>query len=86
MIIRIPAIIARGFDAIVDWGDIVVIARPFACIGIGPVRRIDLLIVAAGVFCVGWYGRLYGWMGALQGGVAYVLMLFVALYARPESP
>ena len=70
MKIRIPLAIAHLWDRFVAWGDVDVI---------GPVRRIDLLLVAGGVFCAGYYGMLYGWMGALQGGSLYLLIVLTCL-------
>jgi hypothetical protein len=76
MKIRIPLTIAHRWDQFCDWGDVDVI---------GPIRRIDVLIAAGGVFCVGWYGLQYGWMGALQGGALYVLVTMTALFMGPRE-
>jgi hypothetical protein len=71
MQIRIPSALARVWDALVDWGDADVMR---------PVRRIDVLLAAGGIFCVGYYGMLYGWMGALQGGSMYLLVMVTCLF------
>ena len=70
MKIRIPRTIAHAWDVFVDWGDVDVV---------GPVRRIDILLTAGGAFSVGYYGMLSGWMGALQGGSLYLLVMISAL-------
>ena len=63
-----PLAIAHLWERFVAWGDVDVI---------GPVRRIDLLLVAGGVFCAGYYGMLYGWMGALQRQVTVFCLSFL---------
>ena len=71
MKIPIPHAIAHWWDVFVDWGDVDVV---------GPVRRIDVLLAAGGAFCVGYYGMLYGWLGALQGGSLYLLIMITCLF------
>ena len=46
----------------------------------GPVRRIDVLLAGGGTFSVGYYGMLYGWLGALQGGSLYLLVMVTCLF------
>jgi hypothetical protein len=46
------------------------------------VLRIDLLIVILGLFCTGAYWAMYGWYGALQGGVMFVVIAAFALFCR----
>ena len=51
------------------------------------VRRIDVLLAAGGTFSVGCYGSLYGWLGALQGGSLYLLVMITCLFMnRGEDP
>ena len=45
-------------------------------------RRIDVLLLVLGLFCAGYYGYLYGWIGALKGGVTFVAMLLIAFVLR----
>jgi hypothetical protein len=71
MKIRIPHAIANAWDIFCDWGDVDVM---------GPVRRIDVLLAAGGAFSVGYYGMLYGWLGALQGGSLYLLIMITCLF------
>ena len=71
MKIRIPYAIAHVWDIFCDWGDVNVV---------GPVRRIDVLLAAGGIFCVGYYGTIYGWLGALQGGSLYLLIMITCLF------
>jgi hypothetical protein len=44
------------------------------------ITRIDVLLAAFGMLCVGYYWYTSGWMGALQGGLLYVLFLMMALW------
>ena len=50
----------------------------------GPVRRIDVLLAGGGAFSVGYYGMLYGWLGALQGGSLYLLIMVTCLFMHRE--
>ena len=76
MKIRIPHAIAHGWDIVGDWVNVDVIYS---------VRRVDVLLAAGGAFCVGYYGMLYGWMGALQGGAMYLLVMISALGMRQHD-
>ena len=49
------------------------------------VRRIDFILFVSGSGCVGWYGYYYGWKGAIMGGVAFVLMMWVGMFFRDTS-
>ena len=51
---------------------------------VGPVRRIDVLLAGGGAFSVGYYGMLYGWLGALQGGSLYLLIMVTCLFMHRE--
>jgi hypothetical protein len=44
------------------------------------VRRIDIVLAIAGIVCVGYYGAVAGWLGALQGGLLFVLMVMIGLW------
>lgn len=43
-------------------------------------RRIDVIIGVAFIFCVGWYWFTTGWIGALQGGALFVFLAMCALW------
>ena len=45
-----------------------------------PRRRIDVLLAGGGTSRVGYYGMLYGWLGALQGGSLYLLIMITCLF------
>ena len=70
MKIRIPHAIANAWD----------IFRLGRRRVMGPVRRIDVLLAGGGAFSVGYYGMLYGWLGALQGGSLYLLIMITCLF------
>ena len=76
MKIPIPHAIANAWDIVGDWVNVDVI---------GPVRRIDVMLAAGGAFSVGYYGSLYGWLGALQGGAMYLLVMISALGMRQHD-
>jgi hypothetical protein len=44
------------------------------------VRRIDVVLVIAGIVCVAYYGAVAGWLGALQGAGMFALMLMIGLW------
>ena len=44
------------------------------------VTQIDVLLVALGAVCVGYYWYTSGWMGALQGGLLYVMIVMITLW------
>ena len=44
------------------------------------VRRIDIGLAIAGIFCVGYYAYYEGLPGALLGGLVYIFVLMVALW------
>lgn len=44
------------------------------------VTRIDVLLAGLGVVCVGYYYWTSGWLGALAGGLLYVMMMMIALW------
>jgi glucose-6-phosphate-specific signal transduction histidine kinase len=71
MRITIPRRLASSWDAFCRWGD-VNISRG--------IRRIDLLLVALGIVCVGYYAMTAGWQGAIVGGMLYILMVMMALW------
>ena len=43
------------------------------------VRRIDVVLVIAGLVCVGYYAT-FGWIAALQGAGMFLLMLMIGLW------
>jgi hypothetical protein len=80
MQIPIPRVLVRVWDAFCDWGNVPIWQR-----GRFELRRLDVLLAAGGIFCVGYYYYFYGWRGALQGGVAYVLMAMIALWGPRKN-
>lgn len=60
MKIPVPRMLVRGWAAFGEWGD-------------EPVRRIDVLLAAGGVFCFAWYG----WQGIIMFAVVTTLALFM---------
>jgi hypothetical protein len=44
------------------------------------VTRIDVLLVVLGAVCVGYYWYFSGWLGGLQGGLLYVMMVMIAVW------
>jgi hypothetical protein len=44
------------------------------------VRRIDVILLAAFIFCVSYYWIVSGPWGALQGGALFVLVAMVAMW------
>lgn len=78
MNIKVPLVLVRAWDKFGDWANVPV-WRPIAGLEL---LRIDLVIAAAFLFCVTWYGYWYGWMGALQGGVMFVVIGWATLTFR----
>lgn len=75
MNLKVPSWAVRGADAFSRWGDVLVWR-------VGPlnIRRIDFTIALSGFVCVAYYGYVGGWLAALQGAVAWLLMLMIALW------
>jgi len=68
---RMPA----AFLRYLDW-----INQPIYERGRIRVTRIDVLLVVFGIVCVSYYYWTSGWVGALQGGALYVMMVMIALW------
>lgn len=66
---KIPKVLIR----LVDWLNVDVF---------DPVRRIDIALALGGIGCTIYYGYLYGWLGALQGAIAYVVMMLTGFFLR----
>lgn len=75
MRVHVPLWLERGWTAFGEWANVAVWSR-----GRLEVRRIDVLLVLAGLFCVGYYWWTSGWQGALAGGAMYVLVAMMALW------
>jgi hypothetical protein len=43
-------------------------------------RRIDALLVSAGIICVGYYGYTTGVVGAMRGGLLFIMFAMIALW------
>jgi hypothetical protein len=66
------------YDRFEDWANVPVFAtQPGRSINI---RRVDILLVIFGVICVGYYGWVEGWIGALKGALAYLMVMMTALW------
>lgn len=62
---------ANSVKAVLDWVNVPVWWK---------IRRIDVLLALAGIACVGYYGLVGGWIGALQGGLLFALMVMIGLW------
>jgi len=68
---RMPARLAKAFDAWLDWVNVPIWGR---------VRRIDVLLVVLGVICGVYYYLEGGWLGAAQGVALYTFVALVSLW------
>jgi hypothetical protein len=73
--IRPPAFLVKAGGLFFHWGD-----RPVWRRGRFTVRRIDVVLIVAGVVCTTYYGLVAGWRGALTGLLVYLLVLMFALW------
>jgi hypothetical protein len=71
MQIKIPDRFWRAYDAYEEWVNEPVWKR---------VRRIDVILAASFIFCVGYYWVTTGPMGALQGGALFVMIAMIAMW------
>ena len=71
MKVPIPHFLTMAFDIFGDWANVEIYKW---------VRRIDVMLLLAGIGCIGYYWFVAGWMGALQGGMMYVLVAMAALW------
>jgi hypothetical protein len=79
MKIRIPRWFISAWDIFGDWVNVPVGTVKFRSKRYN-VLRIDIIIAAAFLFCVGWYYATSGWYMALVGGVAFVFFAMCALW------
>ena len=75
MRIRIPRRVVAAVDAFRDWG-----YTPLVCHRYGTLRRCDPLIAAAFLLCVGYYWWTGGWLGAMTGACAFMLVTMAMLW------
>ena len=61
--------IAQRWEAFSDWLNTDLKAR-----------RIDALILFAGLVCITYYYWTSGWQGALLGGLMYVMMVMISVW------
>jgi len=73
--IRVPVFLAKAGILFFRWGD-----RPLWRRRRFVARRIDLVLVIAGVICTAYYGWTTGWLGALTGALAFTFILMIALW------
>ena len=71
MRVRIPDWLATAWDRVGDWSNVEVYHR---------VRRIDVALVIFGIICVGYYGWVDGWRGAITGAAMYILITMMAIW------
>jgi hypothetical protein len=76
MQIRIPGVLVRAWDAFCDFG-----AIPLGRIGRFKVCRLDAIVVALFISCVGYYWITSGWRGAVIGGALFLFIGFLSLCA-----
>jgi hypothetical protein len=76
MRIRVSGILVRAWDAFCDFG-----AIPLGRIGRFKVCRLDAIVLALFIFCVGYYWITSGWRGALMGGAMFLFVGFMSLLA-----
>jgi len=67
--------LVRTADRVTDWLNVSLYQR-----GRIDIRIVDILTAIGGVICVGWYAYTGGWLGALQGALAYVFCCMVGLW------
>ncbi len=58
----------------IDWFN----AEPFGV----RVSRIEVLIALLGLLCIAYYGYQFGLIGALKGGVAYIMTMMLGWFLR----
>ena len=75
MNIPIPQWLVNAWTAFGDWGNVWVWKQ-----GKLEVVRIDILATIAFLFCVGFYWAAYGWLGALKGGIGFIIIAALALF------
>jgi hypothetical protein len=73
MIIRVPAIIARSWERVIDWVNVEVVP---------PIRRIDIALVLWGIGTVGYYAWTYGWLAGIYAGILYGVMILAGFFMR----
>jgi hypothetical protein len=72
--IPIPDRVMHVYDRFEDWANVPVWLWPFH------ILRIDLILTALFLFCVGWYGYTGGWAAAVTGGLLFVFIAMCALW------
>jgi hypothetical protein len=77
MNIPIPLFLARAWHAFVEWGNVLVWNHKRV-----EIVRIDLLMASCFLLCVALYGALHGVRGAIQGGIAFVILAALSLFVR----
>jgi hypothetical protein len=73
MWIRVPKFIVSAWAPIGDWIN-VPIYKDF--------RRIDVILILAGIFAVSYYWYYGDWRQAIIGGLMYILILMTAVWLR----
>lgn len=73
--IRIPHRLAAAYEVYAGWINVPIYER-----GRFEIRRIDVVLALGGFGCVGWYWHTMGPLGAVAGGLAYAMVLIMALW------
>lgn len=64
---------------LLDWINVPIYERVYGRLRIR-ITRIDVVLAGLGVTCVGWYWYTSGWLGALAGGLLYLMGVMIALW------
>lgn len=70
--VRVPAKVAQLAGTMGDWLNV----------PLPEFRRIDAVLLVLGLFCTAYYGYSNGWIGALQGAIAFVFTVGLAFFLR----
>jgi hypothetical protein len=73
--IRIPSRVVKWADKFGDWLNIALFVR-----GKFVVRIVDVLVGIIGTISTAWWYLDYGWVGALEGVLMFVLAMMMAMW------
>lgn len=65
----------RFLDRYLDWVNV-----PVWCRGRLELRRLDIAVGCSFLFCVTYYWFIWGWLGALKGGMLFIFIAMCALW------
>jgi len=75
MQIKIPLRVARWAGRFGDWLNIILFSQSWFT-----VRVVDVLVGILGTISTAWWYLDYGWIGALQGVLMFVLAMMMAVW------